>query len=678
MNTSNDAKTNSKRKTDDDNEKIYKNSSNTAKKSKDDLTKDVIHQAWSHYRAFLDSEHEIQDGEVADIDELYEALDLLKHHISWEIKDYNKEGFLESLPKFNLSLSSFGTIQSLLPVLLSMIYFHLGNDAVSQELNCITRDETIEDLATPTRDDISDLNPAKLLESSLRYFPFNAASLSMLANYKRMTLKDTQENICLAYEIASENAQLIREVAISILDEGEEEEGEDDIPPEENLYKEWIELLLLDEICGAEYIEEEDKEEEENDDNNVEEESTNDHDEPNISDQGEQEFSPSETESVTSFMAALLNSSLGKHDKALVYLKKFNFSHRIHPSVWTHSKKGCPADWRSETTKASETFPFEPKAFRGNGVLPPGLYERVCKVFSPGSAYWKESNYQNRGYYSFFQDLSDDIIQKPRNLIQDIVVNHLLPLAENEISKNNSSKIVGFEWWTHSRPLSANLGHQMHFDTDEAMLEQENTISHPIVSSVLYLTGNKDIDRQTAGSTIVFNQTPQSAEVAQNAYISHAQDNSYMVFPGNCLHGVLPCPGVDSSSPQKGSKAVERLTFMVGFWTRRVPDNIKEKTLYCPCGELPPVNDEHTWISEINNGYEKNENIEVSKERNAQLTTHILPSVTPAWECIGTSEKNHHHKDALTIPTSLDHRFFVHGAPHCFRDSLFKNESVAM
>ena len=70
-------------------------------------------------------------------------------------------------------------------------------------------------------------------------------------------------------------------------------------------------------------------------------------------------------------------------------------------------------------------------------------------------------------------------------------MNHVLPLAQSQL-KPGHDPIVGFEWWVrvHTRSIQANLGHQLHFDTDEAFLAQEKEVTHPAVSSVLYLTGN--------------------------------------------------------------------------------------------------------------------------------------------------------------------------------------------
>jgi len=421
-------------------------------------------------------------------------------------------------------------------------------------------------------------------------------------------------------------------------------------------------------------------------------------------------FSPSEVEATSSFMTALICSTLGWHDKALNYLKKFGFTHRVHPNIW---ETACGRkSYKNENNLCDENsrskLLFQPKRFSsksnensemGSGILPPTLYQKLCDSFAPSSPYWKESNYDNRGYYSYFLDLNDDVKTSPSNVIEDAIVNHLLPLVEEELPSNtDGKKIVGAEWWVHTRPIRANLGHQLHFDTDEAILAQEGLVTHPISSSVLYLTGddnsaNNCSKKHPAGSTIVFNQTPESEEVAKNAWISQARDNSYMIFPGDMLHGVLPCPGrqneKDNTSDDSGEVPPDnqphRLTFMVGFWTRRVPDKMKERPLYGPCGMLPPATDEHSWVQNIAKGYKKKGGFK--GEGRMPATCMKLPQVAPAWEYIGCEDSNTKNDDTskcqsdelniepeLFPPKSLDHRFFVHNAPKCFSDSLYDKD----
>ena len=231
--------------------------------------------------------------------------------------------------------------------------------------------------------------------------------------------------------------------------------------------------------------------------------------------------------------------------------------------------------------------------------------------------------------------------------------------------------------------LGANLGHQIHFDTDESLLGREKKVTHPIVSSVLYLTGAKHGTAETAkaGATIVCNQTPDSKEVASKAWVSHPNDNSFMTFPGNLLHGVLPCLG-----PEKPKAASEyeksennRLTFMVGFWTRNVAEGMADdRELYGPCGPLPPSTDEHSWVTECQKGYKESdrESIITKNESRLDITGRALPCTSPAWEQFKSQSSSEVDSTTpiLEVPRGLDHRYFVLNAPHCFTESLYENE----
>mmetsp|Transcript_24223 Transcript_24223/g.42584 ORF Transcript_24223/g.42584 Transcript_24223/m.42584 type:complete len:317 (+) Transcript_24223:813-1763(+) len=300
--------------------------------------------------------------------------------------------------------------------------------------------------------------------------------------------------------------------------------------------------------------------------------------------------------------------------------------------------------------------------------------------------------------------LEYDESKRPRNLLEEVIVGHLLPRAQqvldgmkdrNLIAEGTPTKICGFEWWAHTRPIQANLGHNLHFDTDESMLDQEGKVTHPILSSVLYLTGGRPSDSSDptspAGATIILNQTPDSEKSADFCWQGIPHDNSFLLFPGDRLHGVLPCPGnlesenIPTEEPDTLEAVIHgfvpppspdippphRLTFMVGFWTRNVPATMKNRRLYGPCGPLPSPSKEHTWVGEIMNGY--NDHAKDKKEQPITLkpiAATALPSVSPAWESFQP-----HSSDTppLSIPHGIDHRFFVQGAPQCFRQSLFED-----
>ena len=639
------ASSDKKRKSENDDEE-------SGKKSKivKEIPKDVILSAWDHYRSYMESEEEADEENEPDFDELFEIINLLEPFVDPATEDPSISALLrDSYNKISASESMhFPNIESLLPVLLSMVYLHLGDNAITQGFE--------ED----------EVDAEDYLDKSLAYFPRNAAALALWANYQRTNMLATISEICSTYELAASSGNAIWKIAVEILAE------EDDDNTDRDIHKEAVELLLLDGIAGAELVEEEGSDCDEGEDKIKKEKScANEGKEVDESDDEEPEeiISTSAVEATSSFMSALLHSTMQHHDKAIAHLAKFDFSHRIHPNVWlaaTDSWNEKEDSAQPSTSSSSiEKLPFEPKSF--DGPLPDDLHQRLCKTFSPSAGFFRESDYQNRGYFSFFEDITTASKLNPRHLIDDVVLNYLLPRAQTAMP---SESIVGYEFWAHTRPLNANLGHQLHFDTDEALLSQEKKVTHPVVSSVLYLTGNKDEHEQVAGSTIIFNQTPSSG-LATKAYISHAQDKKFMIFPGSCLHGVLPCSGQESN---RNEKTVERLTIMVGFWSRRVPDKMKDRHLYGPCSPLPEANTDNTWVSEIYQGYDSNSKKDApanSNEKPGENDSHLLPSVSPAWEDISSHVKGN-VEVKLDVPTVLDHRFFVKDAASCFRESLFR------
>jgi hypothetical protein len=149
-----------------------------------------------------------------------------------------------------------------------------------------------------------------------------------------------------------------------------------------------------------------------------------------------------------------------------------------------------------------------------------------------------------------------------------------------------------------------------------------------------------------------------------------------MTFPGNLLHGVLPCTDVRVSDNSGGinsnnkDEGLHRLTFMVGFWTRDVRDGMGDRELYSPCGPLPPPILEHSWVMHSQTGYTDRKREEKKKQKATKADDRMmftkLPSTSPAWEKFSGDETS-----TLTIPKELDHRFFVWNAPDCFTESLF-------
>jgi hypothetical protein len=209
------------------------------------------------------------------------------------------------------------------------------------------------------------------LENATSYFPLNAAAWSMGANFGRMTHRLSLQQITAWYQQAATQAGQIRMDALALL---EDKKVDDDV-------KDLIEMLLLTQVAGVDLDDPSDGSDDEDEEG----------DEGGI-------MSASTVESTSRFTAAMLLSTTGDHDRALEHLKEFPLTDRLHPKVWM----GKATPIKSGTVATTDDGSAAPVSFqRPNGLLPSNLYEGLCKVFEPGAAYWKESDYDNNGYYSF-------------------------------------------------------------------------------------------------------------------------------------------------------------------------------------------------------------------------------------------------------------------------------------
>ena len=692
-----------------------KKSKNGAKKKEEALSMEAAtDKAWEAYQNYIESATQGDDDEEGDMDELEEMI----HQILLNPQHNLSLTPLRSIAELKRSTKSL-TCTMILPVLISVGYYQLANVAIAQCLehqHDQTKQAPNQNQTTTPKNQETEFSKLvaecqHLIQESLRWYPENSATWSMGANFGRMLQVLSPTTVCQWYEQAVTCAGQVKSVALAIL---ESEDCSDD------KVKEWVESLFLNQVVGSEYVVGD--EDEEDDDEDKDEELKEDEEEEGY-------YSPSGVESTARFMLAMLHSTAGRHDLAKEHLEHFPVTHRVHPNVWKLEEI-------TSTPQAVGTYdaPVQyqsPKEDKEQGVLPPAIYQRLCKVFEPNATYWTDSDYDHRGYYSYFHDIPPALQKESperfvaSNLMEDVIWNHLYPLVNQKVqsqpSKDNggddqaATTICGAEWWVHTRPVQANLGHNLHFDTDEALLAQDSVVSSPIYSSVLYLTGGS-ADRE-GGATIVFDQTPDAELVASKAWRCIPEDNTYLIFPGSMLHGVLPCPGnkkeddngefqkMPTHPPGKDDVATiiqnqwiskqsevesrHRLTLMVGFWTRRVPDKMKKRRLYGPCGPLPPrpsaasskerEEGEHRWVDEMFEGYEP---MQDSKGPKTNLCAKEVPIIVPAWETLlsmaddqengSNTEDGKQQEEKLEIPVAIDHRFFVHNAPKCFRDSLFE------
>ena len=279
------------------------------KKARVDGDNDLLDQVWQHYRDYLDS---VPDNyEDGDIDELQEILEIVSKN---NINHLPTETTLENVE---------ATRTSLLPVLISVAHGILANQATAQRV--ANKDEDHNN-ANAELDSSIQLHTT----ASLKAFSDNALVWSQLANLCRMQLLDVAKQpltkVVEAYEKAAKAARQVRNKAIELLDAAP---GKDD----DKEAKEWIELLLLNQVCGVEWEVDEEHDEgkdttDEKKDEDLQEQQEGDEEEGGY-------WSTSAVEGTSRFMAAMMLSTLGDHDAAREHLQNFDLTHRLHPNVWT-------------------------------------------------------------------------------------------------------------------------------------------------------------------------------------------------------------------------------------------------------------------------------------------------------------------------------------------------------
>jgi hypothetical protein len=613
---------------------------------------DLLDAAWKHYCDFLESKRieavvaespeEILlpgPGEAifslpGDFAELRKILDLTNQYPTF-------------IHPVNGEIYGMDDRSKLLPVLISVVCAILAENAIAKYF--LNPDDPLH---LRTMEECIGLALAK--------FPQNASVWVMAANFARMTARLTAQHIAAWYEHAAKCASQIRAAGLTLL---EDESIHDST-------KDWIELLLLNQCAGVERLpiskqlfsigSEGDSVNVAGEAKPVAQSSSVTGSSSSTSNRDatcESDWGPSSVEATALFMGAMLPSIAGDHATALVRLKHFSVSHRLHPNMWkppassaeTAEPSGSPSETAStssgSTVEMGKNRPYTYE--REGGLLPNVLYDALCRIFLPGSSFWTETASAN-GYVSFFVDLPRNAV--PNNLMDDIVINYLLPLAQRHIQPDQSEQIVGYEWWVKSKATDDDLGADLGY-------EHESIIGHsPILSSILYLTGEGN-----AGSTVILNQTNESKQNADYGWTSKASDNSYLVFPGKMMRGTLPShhPTSTQLAVTTLSKAqllhvadlwktptdinpvssTNNLTLMIGFWTVRVPDLIESPTLpYGPCAPLP---EQARWVQELRIGYE-NMPGDVPRTVEPVIMEHPVKSakvarVEPAWEEVDTA-----------------------------------------
>jgi len=355
------------------------------------------------------------------------------------------------------------------------------------------------------------------------------------------------------------------------------------------------------------------------------------------------------------YLLALLKHQIGSFQSALHELRLFGFKWRISPAVWK-----CIGVRHEPSIHMTEPAQSRFNVSLMRNAISEKMQHHLREAFKPDSAFWDGTNYAAGEYFSFWFDLS----KKPSNLVELLIKEELLPLVPN------CDGIIGAEWWVHSRPAGRNLGHQLHFDTEENSLHLFKDIMSPRVSSVCYLSGDN-----SGGPTVVFDQKVDDKQPCKLALVANPQDRGFLMFPGNRLHGVLPAKTARKPKRSRDSQSIldspsslpHRLTLLLGFWDKDV-QKIGLRRQIGPCATFPRTTRSCAWPACLDIPQSS------SAECHSQAQ-HLQPhEIKNPWELI--SDPNTFSPDeVLPIPCNVDQRFFVRDFTF-FKKQLLEEEEA--
>ena len=199
--------------------------------------------------------------------------------------------------------------------------------------------------------------------------------------------------------------------------------------------------------------------------------------------------------------------------------------------------------------------------------------------------------------------------------------------------------------------------------TQERLLETDGTAVHPIVSSVVYLTGHGD-------PTIVFNQTLDDEHddvISASAWAAHPIQDSFLTFRGDLLHGVMPA--AQGSRPRTtgagGAGGTQRLTLLIAWYATKTVRSARRHRLG-PQAPVPPPTRAQSWPTLLElSGHVATELREAAAGRGAvEVGLPSTESGVNVWERIprGTSG-DAESRTALRAPAALEQHFFQRRPP---------------
>ncbi|KAL1521215.1 hypothetical protein AB1Y20_022764 [Prymnesium parvum] len=333
--------------------------------------------------------------------------------------------------------------------------------------------------------------------------------------------------------------------------------------------------------------------------------------------------------------AALLLSQLGGHAEAAEELRRMGYAWRLAPEAW-----------RSAAGKAGGGGGGGEKG--GGGGVPRRVAAALRRAFAPHAPYWRETGYHDasaeKRYFTFYVDLTRPA-SAHASLIEQLI-HHLRPLTRRD-------DLIGAEWWVHSRAAGRGIGHELHFDVEEAHMEATGEVVHPAVSSVVYLSDEGD-------PTIVLDQTLHGP-LASHGWLVHPQYRAFMTFAGDRLHGVLPGEFASASAPLHcGAAAAQRLTLLVAWYDRRTRGQTRRGGGQCA---VPRPTRRRRWPAMLSPPAEREEEEEEEEEGGGGEAAGGRGGVVrfaPAWERLAAAARRRGAREAAACePPSLRQHFFL-------------------
>lgn len=202
---------------------------------------------------------------------------------------------------------------------------------------------------------------------------------------------------------------------------------------------------------------------------------------------------------------------------------------------------------------------------------------------------------------------------------------------------------------------------------EERTLERTGRVLNPALSSVVYLSGN---GRTTdgAGATLVLDQRIDAVDFADQGWLVRPAENSFMTFPGDLLHGVIPGAPPPSHRSHKSATSPRRLTLMIGWWTASQCAELGPTSRRShgpgPACTAPRPSSRITWPSILAVPEELEKSLLEARETTADGVDVNL--VSPIWEELPSCDA----EPEIEIPRSIDQRFFVKTIRD-FRDAVF-------